>query len=320
MASRSDYWTTQVFVKQAPLYSEVLGALKPAAGREVQGIRRILDKEGISHRARVLDIACGIGRHIIPLAEDGYQAVGCDFSPGFIDQARKGAQETGLSERRLRFYLSDYRRIDRTLKRAREGPFDVAICIFTSMGHYGESGDLTVLRAVRRVVRPGGLFVMEMGDRDWVLRNYEPASVSQASPRLELRERRSFDWERSVVHSNWKFYRREGRRRRKVFEQDITIRLYSLHELRRLFEQAGWEYVCSYGSLTTLEPVSLRSRRLVVVGRRPFGRGRAGRALAMGPSRGRFPRVSRVHPSRSMPHRHCLPSRSRAWPAPSRFV
>ena len=269
MRAQHKYWTTRVFVDQASLYGEVLAALRPAAEREALGIQRILNEGGIPDRARVVDIACGIGRHIIPLARSGYQAVGCDFSPGFIDQARGWAREAALTDRRIRFYVSDYRRIDRTLKWARERPFDAAICIFTSMGHYGESGDLTVLRSVRRIVRPGGLFVMEMANRDWILRNYQPVAVSRASPGLELHERRWFDPEQSVIHSNWKFYRREGHRKRKVFEQDITVRQYSLHELRSLLARAGWEYVRSYGGLTTREPVSLASRRLVVVGRRP---------------------------------------------------
>ena len=284
MPGRGGYWTTQVFVKHATLYGEVLAALRPAAEAEARSIRRILSEEGISRRARVVDIACGIGRHIIPLARSGYQAVGCDFSPGFIDQARGWAKKATLTNRRLRFYVSDYRRIDRTLKRARERPFDAAICIFTSMGHYGETGDLTVLRAVRRIVRPGGLFVMEMANRDWILRNYQPVAVSQVSPGLELHERRWFDAERSVIHSNWKFYRRAGHRKRKVFEQDITVRQYSLHELRSLFARAGWEYVRSYGGLTGREPVSLASRRLVVVGRRPFERRRGRNTAATEPS------------------------------------
>lgn len=267
MPTRAAYWTTQVFVKQAPLYGEVLSALKPVATHEVRGIRRILDREGISRHARILDIACGIGRHVTPLAQAGYQAVGCDFSPGFIQQAQDGARRAGLSESRIRFYRGDYRRIDRTLKRAGQGPFDAAICIFTSMGHYGEKGDLAVLRAVRRAVRPGGLFVMEMGDRDWVIRNYEPVSVRRVSRDLEIHEQREFDRTQSVVHSNWRFYRGRGRRKRKVFEQEITVRLYSLHELRSLLNRTGWEYVRSYGSLTTLEPVSFSSHRLVVVGR-----------------------------------------------------
>lgn len=274
MPTRAAYWTTQVFVKQAPLYGEVLSALKPVATHEVRGIRRILDREGISRHARILDIACGIGRHVTPLAQAGYQAVGCDFSPGFIQQAQDGARRAGLSESRIRFYRGDYRRIDRTLKRAGQGPFDAAICIFTSMGHYGEKGDLTVLRAVRRAVRPGGLFVMEMGDRDWVIRNYEPVSVRRVSRDLEIHEQREFDRTQSVVHSNWRFYRGRGRRKRKVFEQDIAVRLYSLHELRSLLNRTGWEYVRSYGNLTTLEPVSFSSHRLVVVGRNPARRER----------------------------------------------
>jgi len=269
MPAARDYWTTKVFVDQAPLYGEVLAGLIPRAAREAKGIRRILNREEVPSRGRVLDIACGIGRHVIPLAKLGYRTVGCDFSPGFLEQAREHARRSGLSHDRLRFYKSDYRRIDRVLRHAGELPFDAALCIFTSMGHYGESGDLAVLRAVRRVVRPGGIFVLEMGDRDYVLRNYESAGVSRATPDIELRERRRFDWEHSVVHSTWEFYRGRGRSKRKVLTQEITVRLYSLHELRSLFERAGWRYVRSYGSLTTLEPVSLRSHRLVVIGRRP---------------------------------------------------
>lgn len=263
------YWTTRVFVDRADLYGEVLAARKPDALPEVRGIRRILDAEGVSRNGRVVDIACGIGRHIIPLAKLGYRAVGCDFSPGFIAQARDWAGRAHLDESRIRFYKTDYRFLDRTLRRARERPFDAAICIFTSMGHYGDEGDLATMRGVRRVVRPAGLFILEMGNRDWVLRHFEPRGVVRATKDLEIRERRRWDWESSTVHSMWAFYRGAGRRKRKVFEQEITVRLYSVHELKSLLERAGWEYLRSYGSLATLEPIALDVRRVVVVGRRP---------------------------------------------------
>ena len=258
-----------MFVEQAALYAEVLRAKARAALPEVRGIRRILDAQRISRDGRVLDIACGLGRHIIPLAKAGYRAVGCDFSPGFVEDAQKWARQSRLSADRIRFYLTDYRRVDRALRRAHEPPFDAAICIFTSMGHYGEKGDLTTLRAVHRAVRPGGVFIMEMGDRDSVLRRFEERAVDRVGRTLEIHELRRFDWERSTMRSLWTFYRRIGRRRRKIFEQEISVRLYSLHELKSLFERSGWEYLRSYGSLTTLEPVSLESRRLVIVGRRP---------------------------------------------------
>lgn len=272
-----DYWTRRVFIEQSSLYGEILEAGRPAAVPQVRSLRRLFKSEGIPPTGRILDIACGVGRHIVPLAQAGYTAVGCDFSPGFIERARTWARRARLNPNRLRFYVADYRRVDRTLRRAREPPFDAAVCLFTSMGHYGEQGDLVVLRAVRRTVRPGGLFVLEMGNRDWILRHFEPRGRNRVTKGIELRERRRFDWETSTVFSDWSFFRIEGRRRRKVFDQQISVRLYSLHELRHLFERAGWDYLRAYGDLATMEPVARQSHRLVVVARRPRDGAHSGR-------------------------------------------
>lgn len=266
------YWTRHVFIDQSPLYGEVLEASIPTALAQVRGLCRIFRAENVPRNGRVLDIACGIGRHIVPLAKVGYRAVGCDFSPGFIEYARRWVRRARLDPKRIRFYVTDYRRIDRALRSAHEPPFDAAICLFTSLGHYGEETDLKVLHAVRRVVRPGGVFVLEMGSRDWVLRHFRTTGVNHVRKGLEVRERRRFDWETSTVHSDWTFFRGEGRRKRRVFDQQITVRLYSAHELRSLFERAGWRWLRCYGNLTTLEPVSLESHRLVAVARRPTAR------------------------------------------------
>ena len=264
-------WTKHIFVDHAELYGEVLESLKPRAAADVRGLRRLLAREGVPPRGRLLDIACGIGRHVVPLASAGYEVVGSDFSPAYVARAREYAARRGLGEDRLRCIVSDYRKIDRTLTLARERPFDVAFALFTSLGHYGEAGDLAVLRAVRKVVRPGGLFVLEMGSRDWVVAHFKPKGKLLAGPdsSLEIREERTFDWATSTISSKWTFFRRAGGRRRRLLEEVITVRMYSLHELRSLFERAGWQFVRAYGDLVTLEPVSFRSHRLVVVGRRP---------------------------------------------------
>lgn len=264
-------WTKRVFVDHAELYGEVLESLKPRAGPELRGLRRLMAREGVPAGARILDIACGIGRHIVPLAAAGYDAVGADFSPAYVDRARAYAADRGLGSHRIRFLVSDYRKIDRGLRRAGERPFDVAISLFTSMGHYGEAGDLAALRAVRKVVRPGGLFVLEMGSRDWVVAHFRPKGKVRTGPggSLEIRESRTLDWATSTIASRWEFFRLGSGRPRKLWEEEITVRMYSLHELRALFERGGWRFVRAYGDLVTLEPVSFRSHRLVVVGRRP---------------------------------------------------
>ncbi len=269
MKRKGEYWTSSVFRTHGELYAEILEGLKPAGRTEARGIRRILGRSGVPNDGRVLDIACGIGRHIVPLAELGYRAVGCDFSPKYLARARAYAKDAGLDDRRIRFYPSDYRRIDRTLHRAHEAPFDAAMSIFTSMGHYGDEGDLAVLRAIRNVVRPGGVFLMENSNRDWILRNFRDTGVMRSAGDLEIHEVRNFDLESSTSHARWTYYRGADPRRKRLLDVDVSVRLYSLHEMRALLERAGWEYVRSYGGVSTLAPASLETSRLLVVGRRP---------------------------------------------------
>ena len=139
---RPGHWTRRVFIEQSALNGEVLKAARPAALPQVRG------------PCRILDITCGIGRHTVPLAQAGYTAVGCDFSPGFIGSVRTWAHRARVDPDRLRFYVADCRRVDRSLRCACEPPFDAAVCLFTSLGHCGDEGDLAVLRAVLRAVRP----------------------------------------------------------------------------------------------------------------------------------------------------------------------
>lgn len=268
-------WPRAVFVDHAPVYAEVLRATIPLAAAQVEGIRRILERAGVTTGSRVLDIACGIGRHLIPLGLAGYEVVGCDLSPGFIHEARRWARTERLPPSRARFYVTDYRSLGRTLRAAREGLFDVAISIFSSMGFHGRRTDRSVLRAVRQRVRPRGLMIFEAGDRDSILRQFQEVAVHRYAPNLELHEQRRFDRERSTMHSTWTFYRRQPQGHlRRLFQSEISVRLYSLHELKELFQEAGWKYRRSYGDLATLPPVSFESSRLVVVAQRPGARGR----------------------------------------------
>jgi SAM-dependent methyltransferase len=267
---RSVPWTRTVFVDHAATYAEVLRSAAPAAAGEVHGLVRILRQEGIEPGSRVIDIACGIGRHVVPLAKQGYPVVGCDLSPGFIRHARRWAREERLTRRQAHFYVADYRRLGATIRAHAEEPFSAAICLFTSSGFEDPRSDRAVFSGLRRVVRPGGLFVVEMGDRDSILRRFQEFGLQQTESGIEIHERRTFDPERSLMHSVWRAFRRDrtGHLRR-LYETELRVRLYSLHELKELLHDAGWVYRRAYGSLATLEPVSMTSRRLAVVVERP---------------------------------------------------
>jgi len=263
-------WTRHSFVDHSRFYAEVLRATIPLAVPQVKGIRKILDGAGIGPGSRILDIACGIGRHIVPLAMAGYETIGCDLSPGYIRDARRWARKENLTLGQAKFYVADYRTMAGALRRAGERSFDAAICIAASMGYYGRRGDLAVLRGVRRLVRPSGLFILETVDRDAALHRFSESGVSRYPGNLEIHEQRAFHRKNSTVRSEWTFYRRgSGGHLRQLFKTTMAVRLYSRPELRDLFREAGWKCERFCGSLATLEPASLESLHVVAVASRP---------------------------------------------------
>jgi SAM-dependent methyltransferase len=103
--------------------------------------------------ARVLDIACGTGPHLIRLARRGYQMSGLDLSPQNVDFLAARAAAKGL---RVSVSVGDMTRF--RLPRA----VDAAICMQDSQGHLLENDAiLGHLRSVGRALRPGGLYVFD---------------------------------------------------------------------------------------------------------------------------------------------------------------
>lgn len=99
--------------------------------------------------ARILDLACGYGRHSRTWREAGHRPAGLDLSPPLLRLARERAPGG-------RWARGDMRGLP-----FRAGAFDAAALLFASFGYFETRGeDTATLREIRRVLRPGGsLFV-----------------------------------------------------------------------------------------------------------------------------------------------------------------
>jgi len=95
---------------------------------QVAGIVSLLD---LKPGARILDLACGHGRHSIPLAKLGFDVTGYDLSEVFLDRARADASRQDASVRWIR---GDMRELPF------EAEFDAVINIFTAMHYSPGSG------------------------------------------------------------------------------------------------------------------------------------------------------------------------------------
>jgi SAM-dependent methyltransferase len=112
----------------------------------------VIEGDAAIPAGRALDLGCGTGTNIIYLARHGWEAVGVDFSPIAIQQARQKAR----GARGATFVEGD---VSRLAQLDIEGPFDFVLdigCFHGLPAHARQS----YVQEVARVIRPGGLFMI----------------------------------------------------------------------------------------------------------------------------------------------------------------
>jgi SAM-dependent methyltransferase len=134
--------------------------------REVEQLCRILDKEGAGQD--LIDIGCGTGRHAELLAAEGFHVVGVDRSEVMADLARARLAPHDGTVVRAELAALPFSQ-----------DFDVALMMFSVLGYQVDDEAMTnALAAVRRVLRPGGLFLFDVLDAATVLHDGAQGGVS----------------------------------------------------------------------------------------------------------------------------------------------
>jgi SAM-dependent methyltransferase len=119
----------------------------------------------------VLELGCGSGRLLVPLARDGLRVVGLDRSRPMLDRCRARVAHLPEAVRaRARLVEGDFRRF--ALRRR----FPLVVCPFNAMMHLYTSGDVEAFLArVRAHLAPGGIFAFDVlvPDLKWLSRDPE---------------------------------------------------------------------------------------------------------------------------------------------------
>jgi SAM-dependent methyltransferase len=112
---------------------------------------------------RILDIACGTGRHAIALAERGYDLVATDVSAPMVQLAERNAAAAGQS---IPFHVAGFGEISAAV----HGTFDALLCLGNSLPHVLTIGELErTLADFATVLRPGGLALVQNRNLDAVM-------------------------------------------------------------------------------------------------------------------------------------------------------
>lgn len=126
-------------------------------------IDNLIEKLQLKKGLKLIDIACGKGRHASYFNKKGMDVVGVDLSPNSIASARRSANET------LQFAIHDMREV------YQENNFDIVTNLFTSFGYFENKEDeQKAINAMANNLQSGGVLIIDFMNVKKVITNLVP--------------------------------------------------------------------------------------------------------------------------------------------------
>ena len=189
---------------------------------------------------RILDLACGFGRHSLELSRRGFQVVGADITKDYITDAENTAKKEDLS---ARFILSDIR----DLKFNQE--FDVVLNLADGAIGYleNDSENLKIFNVIADALKPGGKHFMDLCNAEYAKLHFPTTSWEAGENALSLS---SFEWnpeKKIMLYGGKTISYGEPLVKPEILRGD-TIRLYSHDELDEILETRNMMIIQTYSN------------------------------------------------------------------------
>lgn len=182
-------WFTEWF--NHPLYLRVYSHRDEAEARTC--LETIIHKTGLENITpsdiRVMDIACGAGRHALEFARLGFTTTANDLSPFLLECTRSQAARENIS---IECTRQDMRHI------SVENTYDLVVQLFSSFGYFKtKKEDLQVLRNVHRALKKDGRYILDLINPVYLKKNLNPSS-SRTIDDLIVSEQRRIEADRVI--------------------------------------------------------------------------------------------------------------------------
>jgi SAM-dependent methyltransferase len=179
---------------------------------------------------RVLDLACGTGRHSLELVRQGFSVVGCEISPELIAIARQEAEAQGLE---ATFLEDDLRELDF------EGEFDIVLNLNDGAVGYFETDEENhrTFEVISRALKPGGRNLIQVPNVLYARARLPQRSWIPSANMVELVEHR---WNKKDRYMEGAMIPlRFGEVLEELKGIEFRQRLYTIDELREIYASVG---------------------------------------------------------------------------------
>ena len=202
--------------------------------------------------SKVLDLACGAGRHSILFAKNGFDVTAVDISDNLLNVARKTATELAVN---INFIKSDLRQLHLNEK------FHLIINLFTSFGYF-ESDDENeeVIKFASKHLLDNAYFVIDFFNVVYLKKNLIPVSYDKIEDGI-IKQERVFEGNRIVKKititkkNDVKYY----------YE---SVRIYSKDELITLIIKNGLRIQNIIGNYLGAEFEEANSPRVIIIAKK----------------------------------------------------
>lgn len=220
----------------------------------------------------ILELGCGTGRLVVPLAEAGYDVTGVDYSPAMLALARSAVERAEVGEHAM--LVEDDMRTLAVLGTQR---FALAFCAINSFLHLATQGDqLAALGVTFGHLVPGGVLILDcFPPHPDILDEYDGRLIHAGTyhdlatgERIDKLSTTTLDSAEQRMDTVFFYDRLRADGRVERIAAPFTFRYVGRYELQLLLERAGYTDVTFYGSYD-LEPFTAASERMIAVAVRP---------------------------------------------------
>lgn len=195
--------------------------------------------------AKILDLACGKGRHSIYLSQLGYDVTGADLSENSIKEASKSAND------KLHFVVHD-------MRESFEEKFDAIFNLFTSFGYFeNDSDNLVTLKAIHDSLSEYGFGVIDFMNVQHVINNLIPEEVKTVDG-IDFHIKRYYIDNHIIKEID---FEDKGQK----FHFTEKVRALTLEDFETMMEEAGIYLLDTFGDYKLRKFFKNESERLIMI-------------------------------------------------------
>ncbi|MDR3611769.1 MAG: class I SAM-dependent methyltransferase [Ignavibacteriaceae bacterium] len=203
----------------------------------------------IPERGKVLDLACGSGRHSILFARKGFEVTGIDLSENLLRIAETSARKEKLG---IEFIKADLRHIEAIEK------YDLVVNLFTSFGYFNNDYEnFSIFKSASGFLKPGGYFVFDFLNSVFVEKNLVRES-KEVKSHENIIQRRRIEGDRVIKDI---IIQHNGST--KTFYE--SVKMYREQELKEAIRENGLAIKETFGDFTGRNFIEETSPRIIII-------------------------------------------------------